>query len=189
MTNGFIKKSIVITLAFVFLAIAGYYLSSPEAEEKYVLSSGELPEEKMIIVTVSGEVKNVGKYSVAYGSSVHEVLYCAGGVTEKGDLSAIALDGRLFEDCTIHVPEKVYVLSDEVEAESALSDDELLNINTADIDKLDELPGIGEILAKNIKNYREVYGPFEKCEDIIKVPGIGEKKYNQIKDKITVGGN
>ena len=63
-----------------------------------------------------------------------------------------------------------------------------ININTADIYTLMSLDGIGETYAQRIIEYRETNGPFEKIEDIQNVPGIGEKRFEQIKDSITVGG-
>jgi competence ComEA-like helix-hairpin-helix protein len=64
----------------------------------------------------------------------------------------------------------------------------LININTAGLDLLDTLPGIGPKLAQAIIDYRNEYGPFEKPEDIVNVPGIGEKKLAAIIDLITTGG-
>lgn len=61
-----------------------------------------------------------------------------------------------------------------------------ININTADIRLLDSLDGIGESMAKRIVNYRIKNGKFEVIQDIMKVDGIGEKKFEEIKDDITV---
>ena len=63
-----------------------------------------------------------------------------------------------------------------------------ININTADLQTLMTLPGIGETYAQRIIDYRTANGPFEKIEDIMNVTGIGEKRYNAIKDSITTGG-
>ena len=62
----------------------------------------------------------------------------------------------------------------------------LININTADAAALCTLPGIGEARARDIISCRESEGPFESCEDIMKVPGIKDSVYEKIKDKITV---
>ncbi len=64
----------------------------------------------------------------------------------------------------------------------------LVNINTASSDELDSLPGIGPSLASAIICYREEHGDFKTTRDIINVPGIGEKLFQNISDKITVGG-
>lgn len=62
-----------------------------------------------------------------------------------------------------------------------------ININTASLTELQELPRIGEKVAQRIIDFRKENGRFKKIEEIMKVQGIGEKVYNQIKDRITVG--
>ena len=64
----------------------------------------------------------------------------------------------------------------------------LVNINTASADELDSLPGIGPSLANAIIEHRQEHSDFKSTREIIDVPGIGEKLYNNIRDKITVGG-
>ena len=65
---------------------------------------------------------------------------------------------------------------------------QLININTATASQLDTLPGIGEVLAQRIIDYRTEYGPFRTVGDLMDVSGIGEKKLEAILDLITVGG-
>lgn len=62
-----------------------------------------------------------------------------------------------------------------------------ININTATVEQFQNLPGIGSSIAQEIINYRHEHGPFQKVEDIMQVKGIGEKKFEKIKDLITVG--
>lgn len=64
----------------------------------------------------------------------------------------------------------------------------LININTATLEQLDSLTGIGPVKAQAIIDYRNEYGPFETVEDLLHVPGIGEKTLQQFIDQITVGG-
>lgn len=63
-----------------------------------------------------------------------------------------------------------------------------IDLNTAGCEELTALPGIGEVLAKRILAYREEHGPFGAVEELMLVEGIGEKKIEQILDKITIGG-
>lgn len=67
------------------------------------------------------------------------------------------------------------------------ANDQKVNINTASLEELQKLPRIGPQIAKRIIDYRKENGSFKKVEEIMKVRGIGEKVYNQLKDRITVG--
>jgi competence protein ComEA len=63
----------------------------------------------------------------------------------------------------------------------------LVNINTATLQQLQTLPGVGPVTAQSIITYRQSHGPFQHIEDIMNVPGIGPATFDQIKDLITVG--
>ncbi len=63
----------------------------------------------------------------------------------------------------------------------------LVNLNTATVQQLDTLPGIGAKVAARIIEYRQKNGPFKKIEDLMNVRGIGEKNFLKIKDRLTVG--
>ena len=94
-----------------------------------------------------------------------------GGVTaEKAALSAAVLAGAGTET------------SDE------LSPGEVVDINTADEAELEKLPGVGAVLAGRIIAYRQANGPFGAIEDIMKVDGVGQGKFDAVKDCITIGG-
>ena len=73
-------------------------------------------------------------------------------------------------------------------AAAATAPAEKVNINAATADQLQALPGIGPSYAQRIVEYREKNGPFKKVEDLLNVTGIGEKTFEKIKDRITVGG-
>lgn len=73
-------------------------------------------------------------------------------------------------------------------AAAAAPGGEKVNINAATADQLTALPGIGPSYAQRIVEYREKNGPFKKVEDLLNVTGIGEKTFEKIKDRITVGG-
>jgi len=188
MNKKSVLKIVIIVCVFIVLAFVGKSFCDSTEEEELVLSGAEKKNEEKIIVTLTGEVKKPGKYSVPLGSTVHEVIYYADGVTDSADLSGLNLGKYIVTDCTIDVPEAIYVPADVVLQE--VDDyDGLCNINTASKKELCQLDGIGETIAADIINYREVNGGFKTTEDIMNVPGIGMKKYEAIKNKITVGGN
>jgi competence protein ComEA len=133
------------------------------------------------------------------GSLVKDAIVMAGGFTV--DANPVVLNQALTvrDGDHIHVPTMVEtaetppVLSGEAE-ESVRAPDSgggivgaLININTASLGELEDLPGIGPALAQSIVDYREATGPFETIEDIMKVSGIGTAKFEAMRDLITVG--
>ena len=85
------------------------------------------------------------------------------------------------------MPTELIEPSEETEAEVRVSLP--IDINTANLSELMELPDIGEVLAQRIIDYRAENGPFDTIEDIMKVYGISDKRYAKIKDLICIGGN
>ncbi len=74
-------------------------------------------------------------------------------------------------------------------ASQAPAPGEKVNINTAGVDELVTLPGIGKAYAERIVEYRQKNGPFKKVEDVLNVRGIGEKTFERIRDRLTIGKN
>ncbi|HEU4403020.1 MAG TPA: helix-hairpin-helix domain-containing protein [Candidatus Polarisedimenticolia bacterium] len=72
-------------------------------------------------------------------------------------------------------------------AAAAAPDDKAVNINSAGLDELMSLPGIGKAYAERIIEYREKNGPFKKLEDLLNVRGIGEKTFQKLKPRLTLG--
>lgn len=154
-----------------------------------------------IFVHVDGAVQSPGLYKLHEGDRVQDALDQAGGVSDTGSLAFINLSAKLQDEMKIWVPtqEEVAQLKDK-----GLSPDQqndlhnvaehtdsqgdslaIVNINTATIEELVSLPGIGEAKAQAIVAYREE-APFYAIEEIMEVSGIGEKIFEQIKDRISV---
>lgn len=164
---------------FVILCFMGFFLMHKNDD---VVFYAEEPNEPMkICVYIVGEVNLPGVFEVDYGMRIHEVIELAGGITEIADVSRINLAKILEDEEKITVPKKV-VISKDLENES----DGLININSASAEKLSTLDGIGKSTAEKIVRYREENGYFNSIEDIMNVSGIGESKFNVIKDDIEV---
>ncbi len=135
-----------------------------------------------IYVSIKGEVINPGVYYVEETISVIDLITLAGGLTEYANSQAINYNQTLILGSVVLVP-KIFVDDYEPITES----NGLININTASLDELQTLKGIGEILGQRIIDYRNEYGYFQSIEDIQLVSGIKASIYEQIKDFITVG--
>lgn len=145
-----------------------------------------------IWVYVVGEVNAPGVYCLSAGAMVAEAIEAAGGFTEQSDREAVNLVSVLRENTMIRVPPQgesesggTWLISEGSSGQTSGSSGKI-NINTAGPDALCTLSGIGESTAKKIISYREANGPFETIEDIMKVPGIKESKFEAIKENICV---
>ena len=133
-------------------------------------------------------------YFLPEGSRVQDAIEAAGGALQEADLSKLNLARYLTDSEQIRVPfegeevaEDLTPGSDGASAQSAESATKgLTNINSADKIELMELPGIGEVMAEKIIRYREENGPFGSIEDLQNVPGIGSKKFDELKGCICV---
>lgn len=147
-------------------------------------------EEKDIYVSVQGEVANPGVYLMPSGSRVFELINQAGGVTENADTSGINMVYTLEDGMQIIVPgfveEDAFIVSKDMTPANDDSSSGLVNINTASLNELMTLPGIGETRARAIMDYREKGGHFDTVEDIKNVSGIKNGIYTGLKDSICV---
>lgn len=145
-------------------------------------------------VAVKGEVLHPGLYYVSTESTVEEVIALAGGPTLAGSVQNLDLDEVVIPGSTIEVLSEraVFALlqaaltTTTTSGGSTATTRHLVNINTATVEELDTLYGIGPVIAQNIIDYRAENGYFEKIEDLVNVSGIGQSVYEAIKDDITV---
>lgn len=204
-----VNKTIITTATVLFLISALIYnllyINNKKNEIIEEINVEETIEEtkqeaeKLIYVDVSGCVENPGLYALPEGARVNDAIVTAGGVTDKGDLTKVNLAYILTDAMKVTIPGKEVktyiskspasvpkpVISTTIDM-SADQDAGLININTADAEKLKELTGIGEATANKIIDYRNKNGEFGSIEDIKNVSGIGEAKFKNIKGKITV---
>ena len=130
------------------------------------------------IVYINGAVKNPGVYELPPGSRIYDAVKAAGDVMPYADLDHINLSEPLKDASKIHIPFAFNKTDPTAEG--------LININTATEKELTDLPGVGAATAEKIVKYRDEHGYFKTREDIKKVPTIGEGKYKQLEDKITL---
>ena len=152
-------------------------------------------------VHICGEVYEPGVYDVEEGLRIADIIILAGGATDSACLAAVNLALETGDGQRIYIPS-----FDEVEQGSSLyyGDSSLLymdnpeyrgagsalgnivNINTAGIEELEKLPGIGPATAKKIIDHRNKYGNFESKEELLDISGIGPKKYGELEELIRI---
>lgn len=142
------------------------------------------PTSAELVIHVAGAVTRPGLVRVAPGSRVADAVDAAGGPTVEAALTAINLAAPLSDGMQVVVPSQVVGAGGEVVAGPI--DDGLVHVNQASVSELDELPGVGPVLAERIAAYRDENGPFESVEDLLDVPGIGESKLDAMRDVIAI---
>lgn len=166
------------------------------SEESSVVTSESQSEEEVdqqaVFVHVGGAVNSPGLYELPADSRIKDAIDAAGGMKENAQIDSVNLAQVLVDGDQIVVAENA--LSNSNQANSEKSNESgaspgastKININTASAEQLMELDGVGEATAAKIIDHRSNQGRFKKPEDIMNVSGIGEKKYDAIKDKICV---
>ena len=127
-----------------------------------------------------------GVYAFPEGSRVYEAIARAGGLTEDAYDVELNQAQLLTDGQKIYVPVVGEAVTVSQNGSAGLSDDGRININTATVEELMTLTGIGETRAKSIVAYRDAHGPFAAPEDLQQVSGIGESTYRKIADAITI---
>ncbi|MBQ7955721.1 MAG: helix-hairpin-helix domain-containing protein [Lachnospiraceae bacterium] len=141
--------------------------------------------EHTVWIHMCGEVAVPGMYELPAGSRIYDGLVAAGGFTDKADTAYCNLAENVSDGMQVVIPEK-----DLTEAGagtlSKTKEDGLININTATLQELQTLPGIGESRATDIIAYREKHGGFTKIEQIMEVSGIKNAVFEKIKNLIKI---
>lgn len=177
-----------------------------------VINDEEIIEEK-VYVDIKGAVVNPGVYESNTQEIINDIIIKAGGLTKDAYTDNINLSKKVEDELVIYVYTKnevkknsstkqecsvesyiintctegnISIISSNENISSENQDTSLININTADINELTKIPGIGEVKAKSIIAYRTESGLFKTIEDIKNVSGIGDATFEKIKDYITV---
>ena len=151
-----------------------------------------------VTIYISGEVKNPGVVELKYDARLADGVDLCGGLTEDANLNGINLAMKIKDEGHYIIPKVGEETADTVtndneyrnenntlnEPES--NNDNKININTADLSELDSLPGFGQVIAQKIIEYRQEHTKFNSIEELMNIKGIGEKKFNNVKDYIYV---
>jgi len=188
------------TILYIFLGVllgllmTGFILLAARTPEGESVELRPAPTPEPLRIHVAGAIVRPGVYELPEDSRVLDAVEAAGGFVVEADKNALNLAAPVEDGERLDIPYVAgYVPSEEegfaVISEgtpSPLAGEDLVDINTASLDELDKLPGIGPTTAQKIIDYREENGPFARIEDIVNVPGIGMPTFEEIKDLITV---
>jgi competence protein ComEA len=169
-------------------------VSSPFSQMESNIQTEELGKEEKtvstILVDIKGAVVHQGVYEVRETDRIKDVIALAGGFTKDADQTKVNLAARVHDEMVVYVPkigeEGISSMAAPPSLDSYSNGDRKVNINTASIDEIQKLHGIGPAKAAAIIAYREEHGPFKKIEDLLNVTGIGEKSLEKIREQIIV---
>jgi competence protein ComEA len=151
------------------------------------------PEERAgdrVAVHVAGRVRRPGMVRLPAGSRVQDAIRAAGGAAAGADLNAVNLARKLVDGEQVRVPARgepaAAAAAGPGGATGTGTPAAPLDLNTATVEQLDTLPGVGEVTAGHIVAYRSAH-PFGSVDELLEVPGIGQRRFEQLKDLVTVG--
>lgn len=200
------NKKIIVIVSIIFVIILFVLFNNRKEDDVEIIEGtedttdtsiqGNEEEVKQIVIHITGCVKEQGIVEVNEGARIIDVIKAAGGITEEADIAKVNLAYIVKDAQKIYIP-SIYdvqdveyitvdngenvIVENKYEGES-----KMVNLNTATQTELEKLSGIGPSTALKIINYREENGKFKSIEEIKEVPGIGDAKFNSIKDMIEV---
>lgn len=149
-------------------------------------------EPKEWAVYLTGAIKKPGVYYIASNSRIYQALELGGGFATDANQEAVNLAAKMVDGAHIHFPRKGEELSGPQTSSimtstgNSSSVQPLLNINTATQNELESIPGVGPKTAQLIITHRETKGAFTRLEDLLLIKGIGAKKYDGLKDFVSI---
>lgn len=166
-------------------------ISASTSSSEALTKSAPISEEKTseIFVYISGAVHNPGVFKASQNARVFDIVAMAGGLTSDADVTKINMAQSVKDGTHLHVAERAIVQGNNVAAglsKSKVGGSNTININTAEKNELDALPGVGPALAERIIEYRQANGSFKDIDELKKVPGIGSSKFEKMKEKISI---
>ena len=144
-----------------------------------------------LVIHVAGAVRRPGVYEFRSGARVDDAVQRAGGATRRADLGGLNLAAELEDGRQVLVPERARRASGGTAAPAAAAGTapapgQPLNLNTATLEQLDTLSGIGPLTAQKILDFREEQGGFGSVEELGEIPGIGDKRLASLREEVTL---
>jgi competence protein ComEA len=181
--------------ALAVLVLGGWYLSRGGAGEATAappikVADGGGGGGGAVVVHVAGAVRNAGVYRLRAGARVNDALARAGGATPRADLSQVNLAAKVEDGRQVLVPRRVATPAAAPAAPTGTAapgqPTVAVNLNTATLEQLDTLPGVGPATAQKILDYREQHGGFGSVDELGEVPGIGDVRLAALRDLVRV---
>jgi competence protein ComEA len=181
------QATTLLTGILIGVLVAGLLLLLLSQPRKYGVELLPPPTPEPLIIHVAGAVKNPGVYELPIHGIIADAIEAAGGASEGANLDRVNLAASLKDNQQVFVPSTSEPTNpaETTQGSSITSISEKINVNTATISELDQLPGIGPVLAEEIIKHREAFGIFHEAADLLDVSGIGPAKLEKISELIS----
>ena len=175
---GALALALALTLASRLLRDAGTAYEAPAPPATATTRATPA----LVVVDVVGAVRRAGLYRLPQGSRIADAVARAGGATKKADLALVNLAAPVADGTQIVVPAHVSAAS--AAGTSAAASAGPVHLNTATLEDLDALPGVGPVTAQKILDFRQQHGAFANVDELDAIPGIGPARLDQLRDLV-----
>ncbi len=189
--DGLLVLGFLLIIGGIGMNFKDLFLGQEKAEVVKVekispIVKNEVEVDSLVKIDVAGEVIKPGVYELKNGSRIEDVLIVAGGLSANADREWI--EKNLNKAEKIYDGEKIYIpkVGDNIinNEKLIINNNKIIRLNSASLEELDKLDGVGPAIAQRIIDYRTENGGFKSVEEIKLVPGIGDKMFEKIKDEI-----
>ena len=177
--------AVAVTLLAVWLLARGGPAVAPAAAPAIKVSGEGGGDAAPVVVHVAGEVRAAGVYRLRAGTRVSDAVERAGGATRRADLSQVNLAAKVEDGRQILVPRRLKA-SVAAGPAAATAPGQPVNLNTATLEQLDALSGVGPVTAQKIIDYRDEHGGFGSVDELGEVAGIGDVRLASLREQVRV---
>jgi len=162
---------------------AGAAAPAPPLQVAPLTTTAAAPTE--VVIDVAGAVRRPGLYRIAQGARVADALRRAGGATRRADLSLVNLAQLVADGEQVLIPRRGEAAAPSGAAAGASgAPTGPIHLNSATVEQLDTLPGVGPVTAQKIVDYRAKHGAFSSVDELDAIPGIGPARLDQLRDLV-----